>query len=115
MPYAGFRCTVVYFSVPIEKCQPQDLATLSSLGFRIPIVLPLGIRMPWPYSVSICSTRRSVTICKKTATTLLSDESVPAHAVAFCVRGAEDAKPVAEEEAGHAELEGCSRSGTCTR
>jgi hypothetical protein len=92
MPYAGFRCTVVYFSVPIEKCQPQDLATLSSLGFQIPVFLPLGIPMPWPYHVYICSTRRSATICKDTLTTLLSDGSVPAHTVTLCVRDAEDAK-----------------------
>ncbi len=41
MPYAGTRVTVVYFSVPLEKCRPQDLATLSSLGFRTPASLPL--------------------------------------------------------------------------
>ena len=91
MPYTGSRVTVFSFSVPLEKWQPQDLPTPSSLGFKIPVFLPLGIGMPWACSVSICSTRRSATICKDTPITLLSDGPVPAHAVTLCMQDARDA------------------------
>ena len=92
LPYIGFRCSAVYFSVPIDRCGIADLARLHHLGFRTPCVTPLGVAAPWPYHVFVCSTRRSNTIKGDTLSTLLADRSVPPHAVTLCVRDDEDAE-----------------------
>ena len=85
LPYDGFRVSIVYFSVPIERCDVTDLARLRSLGFRTP-AMPLA----WPYQIFVCSTRRSATLKKDTLRVLFEDESVPAHSVSICVKDEED-------------------------
>ena len=88
LPFSGFRVSVVYFSVPVERCDLADLASLRSLGFRTP-ALPLP--MPWPYQVFICSTRRSASIGQQTLRRVLfEDGSVPAQCVTICVNDEED-------------------------
>ena len=89
LPYSGFRVSVVYFSVPPDRCDPADMARLFHLGFRIP-----GAPPPprWPYEVFICTTRRSNTIHRDTIRVLLSDGSVDHGAATLCLRDAEDVR-----------------------
>ena len=84
-PYSGFRVSVVYFSVPTDRCDIADLARLHSLGFRVP-----SMPLVWPYHVFVCSTRRSSSVVTDTLRILFEDESVPAHAVTICVKDAQD-------------------------
>ena len=87
LPYTGFRLSVVFFSVPVGRCDTRDLCRLASLGFRV--TLP---RAPWPYDVFCCSTRRPQTIAKDTLAALLADGSIPAAAVTLCVSDETDAE-----------------------
>ena len=86
LPYIGFRLSVVFFSVPADKCDVRDLCRLASLGFRVP--LP---RAPWPYDVFCCSTRRQQTIAKDTLAVLF-DGSIPVAAVTLCAGDETDAE-----------------------
>ena len=83
---------MVYFAVPLEKCDASDLARLYHLGFSVPFTLYATRHPPWPYVVAICTSRRSQTIANDTLSTLLADQSVPPDAVVLCVRDAEDAQ-----------------------
>jgi len=92
LPYTGFRVSVVYFSVPTDRCDIADLARLQHLGFRVPNASPFGVPLPWPYHVFICTTRRCNTIENDKMSTLFADRSVPPYAIALCVRGEDDAQ-----------------------
>ena len=92
LPYTGFRVSVVYFSVPTDKCDPADLARLHHLGFKVPSTRPFGAQHRWPYDVFICTTRRSNTIERDTLNTVFSDGSVPRSAANLCLRDAEDVR-----------------------
>ncbi len=88
LPFEGYRVTVVFFSVPAAKCDPQDMAVLQSLGFRVP---PSACGVPWqfPYRVCVCSSGRADTIARDTLAVLLGDGSVPATVVAISTKAAE--------------------------
>ncbi len=88
LPYEGYRVTVVFFSVPASKCDPQNMAVLQSLGFRVPPPT-CGVSWPWPYKVFVCSSGRSGTIAYKTLTTLLGDKSIAPAAVTICTKDSE--------------------------
>ena len=75
LPYTGYRVSVVYFAVPLEKCDASDLAKLYHLGFRVPCTLYARQLPSWPYVVAVCTSRRAKTIADDTLSTLLADES----------------------------------------
>ena len=58
LPFEGFRISVVFFSVPLCKCDCGDLAVLRSLGFPVPNPFAFG-ELSWPYHIYICSAGRS--------------------------------------------------------
>ena len=90
MPYCnGRRVSVVFFSVPLEKCDAQDLITLRSLGFHAPSPFVFDVPSKWPYRICICTAGRSSTIAQDTLGVISKDGSVPTHCITLCVKETE--------------------------
>ena len=100
LPFTGFRVSVVFFGVPLEKAKDGNTAVqLASLGFPVPHLL----KLPYPhfeerylanlsFHIFICTTRRSKTIAKDTLAVLFADRSLSFSVVTLCLRDREDAE-----------------------
>ena len=87
MPYSnGRRVSVVFFSVPLDKCDARDLVTLRSLGFIVPNPFALDVPFKWPYQIRICTAGRAQTIAQDTLGIISRDRSVPTHCITLCVK-----------------------------
>ena len=88
LPFEGFRVSVVFFSVPLSKCDIDDLVALRSLGFKVPDAFGAP---RWPYNIYICTAGRAPGIECDTLSVLFGngDTSIPPHAATLCVKQSE--------------------------
>jgi hypothetical protein len=111
--FSGNRVSVVYFSVPLERCKDDCAAHLAALGFpvydpRCSQALQPALASPG-FRIFICSSRRASGVSKDTLNALFSDGSLPPQCVTMCLRDEVD-----REDYRHLPLHTimCSRAGT---